>query len=377
MCSLDDNSFPIVVFPAPIKPTIAIDFTLLPPFLRSVDSVNSPEKISNSILSDAIIRGASDIHFIPNEQSVGIYLRINGYRWFYKEINLKIYKSLLSYYKFNSGMDIAEKYIPQSGTLMYRFQSNTFHLRLSTLPLKQEESLAIRLLSTEQFPKVNELFLFPSQAKKLNEWMESKAGIILFAGPTGSGKTTSMYALIKESIERYGYQAITLEDPVEHPIRNLLQVQVNEKVGFDYHVGLKAALRHDPDIIMVGEIRDENTAKFAFRAALTGHLVLTTVHSKSAYGTIFRLREMGIKNSDMKESIIGICSQRLIMLKKQVSRYDRQRAAIAELLSGDDLIKAIDGYRPYKIKGYYSFDRLRRKAYALGFTNIKASSIKG
>lgn len=339
--------------------------------------MNSPEKISNSILSDAIIRGASDIHFIPNEQSVGIYLRINGYRWFYKEINLKIYKSLLSYYKFNSGMDIAEKYIPQSGTLMYRFQSNTFHLRLSTLPLKQEESLAIRLLSTEQFPKVNELFLFPSQAKKLNEWMESKAGIILFAGPTGSGKTTSMYALIKESIERYGYQAITLEDPVEHPIRNLLQVQVNEKVGFDYHVGLKAALRHDPDIIMVGEIRDENTAKFAFRAALTGHLVLTTVHSKSAYGTIFRLREMGIKNSDMKESIIGICSQRLIMLKKQVSRYDRQRAAIAELLSGDDLIKAIDGYRPYKIKGYYSFDRLRRKAYALGFTNIKASSIKG
>ncbi|MGM8214103.1 competence type IV pilus ATPase ComGA [Bacillaceae bacterium W0354] len=332
----------------------------------------NPETISKTIITDAINRGTTDIHFTPNDESVAIHFRINGYRWFYKELPLKVYQLLLSYYKFNSGMDIAEKYIPQSGTLIFNFEKHAFHLRLSTLPTKLNESLAIRLLSTDFFPKLDELFLFPSQSERLMNWMEMPAGIILFTGPTGSGKTTSMYALIKEATEKHGFQAITLEDPVEHPINNLLQVQVNEKVGFDYHIGLKAALRHDPDLIMVGEIRDENTARFAFRAALTGHLVLSTVHARNAYGTIFRLKEMGINKVDMKESIIGICSQQLIAINQIERRKIRGRAAIAELLTGQYLLHAIDGIPPEKQMGFYSFERLRRKAHALGFTSLSS-----
>lgn len=330
-------------------------------------SVFNPEQLSNTILKDAIKRRTTDIHFTPTDKTVGIYFRINGYRWFYKEIAFKHYQSLLSYYKFNSGMDIAEKFIPQNGTLTFEADNQKYYLRLSTLPTNLNESLAIRLLSTNFFPQLKDLFLFQDQADTLMKWMEARAGIILTTGPTGSGKTSTMYALIKEATERHGYQAITLEDPVEHPIRNLLQVQVNEKTGFDYHVGLKAALRHDPDMIMIGEIRDENTAKFAFRAAFTGHLVLSTVHAKNAFGTIFRLREMGIKDVDMKEAIIGICSQQLILTNQNVKKQIRGRAAIAELLTGDHLLKAIDGFPPHQHADYETFEHLRGKAHALGY----------
>ncbi|RPF55641.1 competence type IV pilus ATPase ComGA [Aquisalibacillus elongatus] len=323
-----------------------------------------PEIQSSKLLTEAIKNSATDIHFTPNDYGISIHFRINGYRWYYGEISYKSYHTLLSYYKFSSGMDIAEHRIPQNGTIQFQGKDYLYDLRLSTLPTRDIESLAIRLLPTNYFPDIEHLFVFPSQASQLVSWINKRAGMILFTGPTGSGKTTTMYALLKKSIELYGFQAITLEDPVEQPIQNLLQVQVNEKAGFDYDVGLKAALRHDPDVIMVGEIRDEKTAKFAFKTALTGHLVLSTVHAKDAYGTIARLKEMGMKQSDLSESIIGIASQQLVKMDR-TNKSEQTRAALAELLTGQNLKQALMGKPP--TPDYQSFQDLRRKAHAHGY----------
>ncbi|WP_369404860.1 ATPase, T2SS/T4P/T4SS family [Piscibacillus salipiscarius] len=269
-------------------------------------------------------------------------------------------------------MDIAEKRLPQNGTIMHQNKWHTYDLRLSTLPTKVTESLAIRLIPKDIYPTVERLFLFPTQAKALLGWIKKQSGMLLFTGPTGSGKTTTMYALLRKSIELYGYQAITLEDPVEQQVDNLLQVQVNEKSGFSYDIGLKAALRHDPDIIMIGEIRDEHTAKFAFKAALTGHLVMSTIHAKDAFGTISRLKAMGLSQVDLQETIIGVASQQLLPVVQPLSNPALRRAAIAEILTGDHLIQTINETPPSHLAGYQTFQSLRNKAYALGFTKISS-----
>ncbi|MGP4072470.1 competence type IV pilus ATPase ComGA [Piscibacillus sp. B03] len=332
----------------------------------------SPDKYSYKMLSKAIDKSASDIHFTPKDHHIEVYFRVNGYRWFYESLSMKSYHNLLRFFKFNSGMDIAEKRLPQNGTILHQTKWHSYDLRLSTLPTKVTESLAIRIIPKDVFPNIESLFLFPNQAKHLLNWINHRAGMLLFTGATGSGKTTTMYSLIRKSIELYGYQAITLEDPVEQQVDNLLQVQVNENSGFSYDVGLKAALRHDPDIILVGEIRDENTAKFAFKAALTGHLVLSTIHAKDAFGTISRLKAMGLSDIDLQETIIGIASQQLLTISQPFKRPSIRRAAIAEILSGKALSKAIEGVPPSHQEGYQSFQSLRRKAYALGF--IKQTS---
>lgn len=264
-------------------------------------------------------------------------------------------------------MDIGEIRKPQNGIITYSTKDNIQHyaLRLSTLPVNNMESLAIRILPQDAILTLDQLFLFPYQLKKLREWIRYRSGIILFTGPTGSGKTTTLYALLQTILAEDSYQTITLEDPVEKEISNILQVQVNEKAGITYQAGLKAALRHDPDIIMVGEIRDKETAKFAFDASLTGHLVLSTLHAKNAAGTIHRLLEMGLKISDLKQSLIAVAALELlpIQLNQSISR----RAAILELLDGDVLGLALQGQDVKNIPTFESFEKLRRKACLYGF----------
>jgi competence protein ComGA len=327
-----------------------------------------PETYAYDMLGTAIEKSASDIHFTPNDGQIDIHFRLNGYRWFYESLSIRAYHNLLGYFKFNCGMDIAEKRLPQNGTMDHQTKLHSYDLRLSTLPTKSTESLAIRIIPKDIFPTIENLFLFSKQANTLIDWIRFQSGMLLFTGATGSGKTTTMYALIRKSIELYGYQAITLEDPVEQQVDHLLQVQVNEKSGFSYDVGLKAALRHDPDIIMVGEIRDENTAKFAFKAALTGHLVMSTVHAKDAFGTISRLKAMGLSSVDLQETIIGVASQQLLTISRPSNQATERRAAIAEILTGQELKRAINGFPPSQQRGYQTFHSLRRKAYALGFT---------
>ena len=324
--------------------------------------MNLATKLSNKILFSAISQGATDVHFYPAETEIKIYYRIYGKRTLKRSIPDNQYQLLKTYYKFSSGMDIGETRKPQNGVLHIYQQHKRFALRISTLPTQQEESLAIRILPQDEQLHLNELFLFPYQLTKIKQWLTKEAGLILLTGPTGCGKTTTLYALLNSILENQSYQMITLEDPIEKEIPSLLQVQINEKAGVTYHTGLKAALRHDPDIIMVGEIRDAYTAEFAFEASLTGHLVLSTLHAKDAIGTIHRLMDMGISETDISQTLIGVASVQLLPLTMNGSTY--RRAAILDLLELSSKTN-----RSLKPNTQYisSFQHLRKKAYAYGF----------
>lgn len=332
--------------------------------------MNDAAALSEQLLAAAYTQKASDIHFYPFQQHAHIYFRTQGKRKLYQSISLKEYDLLLTYFKFTSGMDIGEIRKPQNGVLKSFSKVTNYSLRLSTLPINHTESLAIRILPQENLLSLDQLFLFPNQIKQLKKWITHRAGLILLTGPTGCGKTTTLYALIKDMLNENSYQTITLEDPVEKNIQDILQVQVNEKAGITYHVGLKAALRHDPDIIMIGEIRDELTAQFAFEASLTGHLVLSTLHAKNAVGTIHRLLDMGIQPADLKQSLVGIASLQLLPINL-VSTGPR-RAAIMESLDSDLLESTIQGKEIKMTKHYQSFEYLRKKAFAYGFISQDA-----
>ncbi|WP_249871110.1 competence type IV pilus ATPase ComGA [Oceanobacillus saliphilus] len=325
--------------------------------------MNPAAKLSDTLLNASIKANASDIHFYPFQTHTDIYFRVHGKRVMFQKIRMEQYQLLLTYYKFISRMDIGESRKPQNGTLEHEAASKLFSLRISTLPLNNMESMAIRILPQDTTLTLEQLFLFPRQLDRIKQWISNRAGIILFTGPTGSGKTTALYALLESILKEKSYQTITLEDPIEKKMDNILQVQVNEKAGISYQTGLKAALRHDPDIIMVGEIRDKNTAKFAFEASLTGHLVLSTLHAKNAAGTIHRLVDMGIKRSDMKQSLIAVAALELLPL--QIYKACR-RAAILELLE-DEFLKGVIEGKEKNLDMFHSFEYLRKKAFAYGF----------
>lgn len=326
--------------------------------------MNPAAKLSDDLLNASLKANASDIHFYPFQNHTDIYFRIQGKRILHKKIRIEQYQLLLTYYKFISRMDIGESRKPQNGTIGHNADAKLYSLRISTLPLHYTESLAIRILPQDTTLTLEQLFLFPNQLNRIKKWITNRAGIILFTGPTGSGKTTALYALLESILKEKSYQTITLEDPIEKHMEHILQVQVNEKAGITYQTGLKAALRHDPDIIMVGEIRDKYTAQFAFEASLTGHLVLSTLHAKNATGTIHRLIDMGIERSDLEQSLIAVAALELVPLR--MSKTTR-RAAILELLDGEMLRHVIEGKRPIKPETFHSFEYLRKKAFAYGF----------
>ncbi|HLR41585.1 MAG TPA: competence type IV pilus ATPase ComGA [Virgibacillus sp.] len=327
--------------------------------------MNPAAALSNKLLTSAFQSHASDIHFYPFANKTDVYFRIQGTRILHQTIPTTQYELLLTYYKFSSGMDIGEIRKPQNGTITHHAGTGQYALRLSTLPVNHVESLAIRILPQEENLSLDQLFLFPNQLAKMKNWMTNRAGIILFTGPTGSGKTTTLYALLQATLQEKSYQTITLEDPIEKDIHDILQVQVNEKAGITYQTGLKAALRHDPDIIMVGEIRDEHTAQFAFNASLTGHLVLSTLHAKDALGTVHRLLEMGIKPSDLQQSLIAVAALELLPIN--VNDTTVRRAAILELLDGEELENTINGVDYHTMNHFHTFHHLKRKAFAYGF----------
>lgn len=327
--------------------------------------MNPATALSQELLRKAYAKNASDLHFFPFQTDTHIYFRILGERTYIQSITQAEYQLLLTYYKFTSGMDIGEMRKPQKGIIKETIDRVPLALRLSTLPVYHMESLAIRILPQDDIHSLESLFLFAGQRNKLKKLMTHRAGIILFTGPTGCGKTTTMYALLHEALQKKALQTITLEDPIEKELTDILQVEINEKAGITYQDGLKAALRHDPDMIMVGEIRDQETAQFAFEAALTGHLILSTIHAKNAYETIPRLLDLGVNKDYINQSLIAVSALELlpIIQHNQVNR----RASILELLEGESLKKCIQGGDATSIKNKQSFHHLRKKAYAYGF----------
>lgn len=301
------------------------------------------ELLSKQIIEEACSLEASDIHIIPKEKDAIIQYRVDDDLIEKQMMKKDVCERVISHFKFLASMDIGERRRPQNGALTL----NNIHLRLSTLPTIYEESLVIRILPRGKIPALKQLSLFPSTSIKLLSMLNHSHGLLVLTGPTGSGKTTTLYSLIHYAKKHFKRNIITLEDPIETRSDEILQVQVNEKAGITYATGLKAILRHDPDIIMVGEIRDAETAQIAIRAALTGHLVLSTMHTKDAKGAIYRLLEFNVSLSEIEQTLIAVSAQRLVPIKcpyceGECSTYckkmrKKRRLSVYELLYGRNL----------------------------------------
>jgi len=271
-------------------------------------------KLINSIIEQAMRGNASDIHIEPSHNDIRVRFRIDGDL---KEI-MVLPKSNLSAIttrvKIIGRMDIAEKRIPQDGRVEMKFNGNEVDLRISTLPTVYGEKIVIRILDKSNFNFTKEgLGFSKDNLDKLNKMIAQPYGMLLVTGPTGSGKTTTLYTVLRE-LNVQTKNVITVEDPVEYKLKGINQTQVNVKAGLTFAAGLRSILRQDPDTIMIGEIRDSETAEIAIRAAITGHLVLSTLHTNDSPSTIARLIDMGLEPYLVSSAVIGIISQRLVKL---------------------------------------------------------------
>ncbi|AVQ46888.1 GspE/PulE family protein [Clostridium botulinum] len=268
-------------------------------------------KLTDSIIEEAVWRKASDIHIEPFKDFALIRFRIDGILIEFKKISKKIYMSICTRIKIMSYMNIAEKNIPQDGKIQNNYRENN-DFRVSTLPTVYGEKLVIRILyKNGKISDLNSLGFLKEDRKNIEKMLKKPNGLILVTGPTGSGKSTTLYSILKY-INNKEKNIITIEEPVEYTIAGINQVNVDYKRNLTFLKGLKSILRQDPDIIMVGEIRDEETAKVAIRASITGHLVLSTLHTNGALESIVRLLDMNIEAYILSDVLRGIISQRLV-----------------------------------------------------------------
>lgn len=269
-------------------------------------------RLINSVMEQAVNDGASDIHFEPMENEVRIRTRIDGSLSQILTTPKKAHSALVARIKIMGNLNIAEKRIPQDGRCELDILGHNIDVRISTLPTVFGEKAVLRLLDRSSFLKPKSALGFTKEnLEKFDLLLKNPYGIILVTGPTGSGKSTTLYTMLSE-LNVVSDNIITVEDPVEYMIKGLNQVQVNPKAGLDFVNGLRAILRQDPDIIMIGEIRDQETVEIAIRAAITGHLVLSTIHTNNAPGTISRLLDMGVEPYLLSAALQGIIAQRLV-----------------------------------------------------------------
>jgi len=261
----------------------------------------------------ALIMSASDVHIEPEEKTVRIRLRIDGVLRHIVEYPNNIHPAVVSRVKIMSSLKIDEQRVPQDGrTQVTTEEGRNIDLRVSTLPTVNGEKIVMRLQDkTKTIPDLPELGLKGTSLEIMEGFTKLPNGIILVTGPTGSGKTNTLYSILHR-LNQVGVNIMTFEDPVEYQMDGLNQSQVRPEIQYDFSTGLRTALRQDPDIIMVGEIRDQETIEIAIRAALTGHLVLSTIHTNSAVSTLTRITDMGVKPFLITSSIRGIISQRLV-----------------------------------------------------------------
>ena len=274
----------------------------LPPIIRLV----------NLILSDAASAGASDVHVEPQEKNLQVRQRVDGMLRDVLTIPHHMQDQTISRFKIMSGMDIAERRKPQDGRSRLRFEGRRIELRVSTLPTQFGEKVVIRLLNSDRaILPIDQIGFEPHPLKVMKSFLARPQGMILVTGPTGSGKTSTLYTALN-SIRSSSNNIITLEDPIEFQLPGVNQTQINAKAGVTFASGLRSILRQDPNVILVGEIRDHETAEIALQAALTGHLLLSTLHTNDAPGTITRLMDLGIPPFLVASSLLGIVAQRLV-----------------------------------------------------------------
>lgn len=281
---------------------------------KSSIDIRNKEALMANLIQEAKSLGSSDIHIEPYEKSARIRYRIDGKLVEKFQIKNTEYPSLVNKIKIFAHLDIAEKRLPQDGRILFQNKSEKQELRVSTLPTIYGEKIVLRLLgnSTDHL-ELTKMGFNPSQQTAYKKAIEKSTGIVLISGPTGSGKTTTLYATLKH-LNHPHTNIMTVEDPIEYTLEGINQVQLKEQINLTFATALKSFLRQDPDIIMLGEIRDSETAQMAIRAALTGHLVLSTIHTNSAWGTINRLVDMGVPSFLVANTLNISVAQRLIRL---------------------------------------------------------------
>lgn len=297
------------------------DMTLVTKFLTGgtlgpeteEDVINNPSvRLVDSIIRESIPLNASDIHIEPFGEIVKVRYRIDGDLQFGMAFPIKYYQAVCARLKIISGIDIAEHRIPQDGRIGMNVNGRDYDFRVSTLPTVFGEKFVIRILDKTSFTfSRNELGFEMEENAVIDKFLAHPHGIILLTGPTGSGKSTTLYSFLRE-INKPNVNIITVEDPVEYMLEGVSQVQVNTKANLTFSSALRSIVRQDPDVIMIGEIRDEDTAEIAVRAAITGHLVFSTLHTNDAPGAIIRLKDMGVSDYLLADALVGVISQRLV-----------------------------------------------------------------
>jgi type IV pilus assembly protein PilB len=269
-------------------------------------------RLVHNLIVDAIHRKASDIHIRPEKDHADLIYRIDGTLIKIRKFSKSLLPALVSRIKILGRMDIAERRLPQDGRSQYLTDDAAVELRISIMPTVDGESVVIRILNIEVGLKtIQELGFGEKDQTDLLDMLHKSFGMFLVTGPTGSGKSTTLYAALQE-IQKQNVNIITVEDPVEYHMGNVEQIQINPVIGYDFARALRNILRHDPDVIMVGEIRDEETAKIAVESALTGHLLLSTLHTNDAPSTIARLLEMEVEPYLLNTCLLGVLAQRLV-----------------------------------------------------------------
>jgi general secretion pathway protein E len=313
-------------------------------------------RLLNALLSEAIKESASDVHIETFEERIMVRFRVDGVLREILEPQRILAPFIVSRIKIMAKLDIAEKRLPQDGRITLRIGGHAVDVRVSTMPTSHGERIVLRLLDKKSTPlDLAELGMEPKTLQIMKQLIAIPHGIILVTGPTGSGKTTTLYAALS-ALNNYTRNILTVEDPIEYNLDGIGQIQVNYKVNMSFAKSLRAILRQDPDIVMVGEIRDAETAQIAIQASLTGHLVLSTLHTNSAIGAITRLGDMNIESFLLASSLIGVLAQRLIRLLcrhcKKAQPATTHELAILGLTDNTTLLYQPVGCTHCKTTGY-------------------------
>ena len=323
---------------------------------EQVEDAQTAAGMINYILRQALLCRASDIHLEPRTEYLLVKFRCDGQL---REEGV-MQQLILNRIKVMAEMDITEKRLPQDGHLAVLWQNQKFDLRISSLPLFQGEKMVLRILGQQEIMlEIEQLGFSEENLEKVQRLLQIPHGMILVCGPTGSGKTTTLYSML-DSLRKKGSNIITLEDPVEYEMQGINQVQINEKTGLTFARGLRSILRQDPDIIMVGEIRDLESAEIAIRLAYTGHLVLASLHTSNALGAIKRLVEMGVASHLLASCLNGVVAQRLV--RRCAEGNMQGRLAIQEVMLCDDTFR--------QLLSQYEVFLQRQQAVLAGFVSL-------
>ncbi|MDD3818325.1 MAG: GspE/PulE family protein [Actinomycetota bacterium] len=324
------------------------DLTIGKKFEEEIAEKNPLIRLANQIIYKAVSLRASDIHIEPQEKNCTIRFRIDGVLQKIKDVPKSVQRLLISRYKIMGGMDITENRLPQDGRSSVRYGNRMIDLRLASIPAVYGENITIRILDRDEsvFDLKNS-GMAKDDLERFMSMITIPHGAVIITGPTGSGKTTTLYASLNKisSVEKKIY---TIEDPVEYRFPQIMQVQVNPKIDMTFSRGLRAMLRSDPDIILIGEIRDLETAKIAVEAAITGHLVLTTLHTNDAPSTLTRLLEMGIESYMISAAVKGIVAQRLV---RKLCNNCKKEIKIPEESLSEEIRPILKGKKIYKSVG--------------------------